>query len=332
MSADRTFATMRPYRVVYGEVCEPLHHVTSLATVLKTMMNCLTAVQLMYCIGWIHRDVSAGNLLWYGAGERGILSDLEYAKEFIPHGSGHPDPKTGTVSFMAVEIASELHIFVPQRGFRRKADSIRVHHVIHNFQHDLESFFWLLLWTLLDRIEGTPTSQWLVKTVFMENDLIVRRKVLTDTGYLGEMLSKALPNCLAPYREELEWFSGALFTGYMLRESKIEDIASYAQPLCIGSAILAECHDCAVGADVVLKVYGKAEARLDGSASQPARRTMTARKRDRDEDAHDPDKSSGGTGCDSEEPLSKSRRGESTTDVGAERQLRPRTESTCSIP
>ncbi|TFK45762.1 hypothetical protein OE88DRAFT_1740027 [Heliocybe sulcata] len=340
ISTERAFATKRPYRVVYNEVCEPLHHVASLATVLKAMIDCLRgmrllhlvspllspgipAVQLMYCVGWIHRDVSSGNLLWYGAGERGILSDLEYAKEFNPQGSGQPDPKTGTVYFMAIEIASQLHLFLPERGFGKKAHPLRTHHVIHNFQHDLESFFWLLMWTLLGRIEGTRVSRWLVKTVFMENDLTVRRKVLADMDYLGKMLSKGLPDCVASYQEDLEWFSGALFTGYMLRKSKIEDIASYAEPHCIASAVLAECHEYAVNHDIVLKVYGKHMVQAP-SEDLGARQTRGTRKRSRDDDVYEPDQESGGSGDGSEGPSSKSPRGESTTDIGSERQLRPR--------
>jgi hypothetical protein len=38
----------------------------------------------MWLAGWVHRDISAGNILWLkesGNGGRGILSDLEYAKK-----------------------------------------------------------------------------------------------------------------------------------------------------------------------------------------------------------------------------------------------------------
>lgn len=54
------------------------------------------ALIIMYLAGWVHRDISGGNILWYvdqtGCG-RGILSDLEYAKKPALEG-GSADPKT----------------------------------------------------------------------------------------------------------------------------------------------------------------------------------------------------------------------------------------------
>lgn len=50
----------------------------------------------MWLAGWVHRDISAGNILWLkepGKEGRGILSDLEYAKK-PGVGSTHSDPKT----------------------------------------------------------------------------------------------------------------------------------------------------------------------------------------------------------------------------------------------
>ena len=51
----------------------------------------------MFLAGWVHRDISSGNLLYCeidGKG-RGILSDLEYAKEYQAFGDeSSVDPKT----------------------------------------------------------------------------------------------------------------------------------------------------------------------------------------------------------------------------------------------
>lgn len=54
------------------------------------------ALILLFCAGWVHCDISCGNvLLWRDEhGElHGKLGDLEYAKRF-PSESGSPDPKT----------------------------------------------------------------------------------------------------------------------------------------------------------------------------------------------------------------------------------------------
>jgi hypothetical protein len=50
------------------------------------------AVVLLFLVGWIHRDISSGNILWYE--NRGLLIDLEYAKKFAPDLRGSSDPKT----------------------------------------------------------------------------------------------------------------------------------------------------------------------------------------------------------------------------------------------
>jgi hypothetical protein len=50
----------------------------------------------MYLAGWVHRDISAGNIIVVmqpGGKPRGKLSDLEYAKSCDDE-SGSIDPKT----------------------------------------------------------------------------------------------------------------------------------------------------------------------------------------------------------------------------------------------
>jgi hypothetical protein len=51
----------------------------------------------MFLARYVHRDISSGNLLYLrlpdGVSGRGILSDLEYAKDYEEEGSGQ-DPKT----------------------------------------------------------------------------------------------------------------------------------------------------------------------------------------------------------------------------------------------
>ena len=56
----------------------------------------LPALTLLFCAGWVHRDISCGNvLLWKDTDGRphGKLGDLEYAKRF-PSTTGSSDPKT----------------------------------------------------------------------------------------------------------------------------------------------------------------------------------------------------------------------------------------------
>jgi hypothetical protein len=52
----------------------------------------LIASTLMLLAGWVHRDISGGNLLRYE--ERGILSDLEYARRYTNSHEASKEPKT----------------------------------------------------------------------------------------------------------------------------------------------------------------------------------------------------------------------------------------------
>lgn len=48
---------------------------------------------IMFLAGWIHRDVSAGNILWDAVAGGGLIADLEYAKKTTDE-TASLDPKT----------------------------------------------------------------------------------------------------------------------------------------------------------------------------------------------------------------------------------------------
>lgn len=96
---------------------------------LESMRDAIRAHQSLYVTGRIlHRDISSNNIIITDPktadGFKGMLIDFDLAKvrDSGPSGARH---QTGTMQFMAVE---DL----------RKAD--------HTYRHDLESFFYVLLW------------------------------------------------------------------------------------------------------------------------------------------------------------------------------------------
>ncbi|KAM4063600.1 kinase [Hirsutella rhossiliensis] len=96
---------------------------------LQSMRDAIRAHQSLYVTGKIlHRDISSNNIIItkpeMADGFKGMLIDLDLAKvrDSGPSGARH---QTGTMQFMAVEVL-------------RKAD--------HTYRHDLESFFYVLLW------------------------------------------------------------------------------------------------------------------------------------------------------------------------------------------
>lgn len=96
---------------------------------LESMRDAIKAHQSLYTAGNIlHRDISSNNIIIKDPktadGFHGVLIDLDLAKvrDSGPSGARH---QTGTMQFMAVEML-------------RRAD--------HTYRHDLESFFYVLLW------------------------------------------------------------------------------------------------------------------------------------------------------------------------------------------
>ncbi|KAM0415913.1 hypothetical protein ACHAPT_013124 [Fusarium lateritium] len=109
-----------------GRVISDFRNVKEL---LESMRDAIKAHWSLYTTGNIlHRDISSNNIIitepQMAGGFKGMLIDLDLAKvrDSGPSGARH---QTGTVQFMAIEVL-------------RKVD--------HTYRHDLESFFYVLLW------------------------------------------------------------------------------------------------------------------------------------------------------------------------------------------
>ncbi|KZV62255.1 hypothetical protein PENSPDRAFT_758831 [Peniophora sp. CONT] len=109
--------------------------------------------------GLVHRDVSAGNSLFYEG--RGILSGLEYAKEYGKISAS--DSRTGTPDFMAVEYQAKTYLFLPEMEMPVTAGAngsdLMEPPFIRNPVHDLESVFWQYLWFLHYRMPRNLVTQ-----------------------------------------------------------------------------------------------------------------------------------------------------------------------------
>ncbi|KAJ7899085.1 hypothetical protein B0H13DRAFT_801033 [Mycena leptocephala] len=121
----------------------------------QALRSAIAGHQFAFMAGVLHRDISAGNVLISEDGP-GFLLDFDYS-EFTEDGlvrfnSLHPDflleeidkdmkDITGTYPFMS--ITSLVHMAGMKPGEVHK----------HSSEHDLESFYWLLVWLLLRHAE-----------------------------------------------------------------------------------------------------------------------------------------------------------------------------------
>ncbi|PBK69868.1 hypothetical protein ARMSODRAFT_956676 [Armillaria solidipes] len=140
----RLYNGRKHVRVVFADVGTPLSDIRQPCVLFKALSDALKGLYHLYMGHYVHRDISAGNIiLCNGVGR---ISDLEYAKKYLSHGSLN-DPKTGTPVFMAVEVQATDYIFLPRQPLLPGLDDHTVRRArppfLHNYLHDIESLFWI---------------------------------------------------------------------------------------------------------------------------------------------------------------------------------------------
>ncbi|EKM56466.1 uncharacterized protein PHACADRAFT_207697 [Phanerochaete carnosa HHB-10118-sp] len=188
------FAAKVHHRVLFGEVGKTIMEAGTLGTAFLVLADVIMILRLLHQCGWVHRDVSAGNVLIID--NVGKLVDFEYAKH--ESDDWRHKVRMGTPYFTAVEVErhrySKRNQKTPmqrppekiQRCKKRKLapDSERPSdednktrpkpytlHILpvmpfrHNPLHDLESVLWLALYIVLcSTIEkwdtDLPDEQW----------------------------------------------------------------------------------------------------------------------------------------------------------------------------
>ncbi|KAH9479872.1 hypothetical protein JR316_0008468 [Psilocybe cubensis] len=117
---ERKYARKKQYRLVFSELCTTVGHLETLGEVIDVLFQALIPLEMMLCAGWVHRDISSGNIMAYRKNLddakqpwRVVLADLEYAKKYPPPEelSGSSDPKTGTPFFMPIEVMMQRSLF-----------------------------------------------------------------------------------------------------------------------------------------------------------------------------------------------------------------------------
>ncbi|KAI0683193.1 hypothetical protein BC835DRAFT_768834 [Cytidiella melzeri] len=99
------------YRIVIEEECKPLSNVESLHTVFRALHQVTIGLMIMHRrgTGWVHRDISVGNILIDLNGGGTKLSDLEYARRLDV--STPRETRTGTANFMSVEVDNQCYLY-----------------------------------------------------------------------------------------------------------------------------------------------------------------------------------------------------------------------------
>ncbi|KAG9027091.1 hypothetical protein FRB95_008139 [Tulasnella sp. JGI-2019a] len=140
--------------------------------------DCLNAIQELWLKRILHRDISFGNVLLTRKPLRGFLIDLGLAMKFSKDGVAGKDSDvhhhlTGTLPFIAVDLLPRLGL--PSPG--------------HAVCHDIESLFWVLLWTSLT-FSGIHLTPWMAEALSGLNGADV------DTVHTRKILIMSEPDCI----------------------------------------------------------------------------------------------------------------------------------------
>ncbi|CAE7175721.1 unnamed protein product [Rhizoctonia solani] len=154
------------YRIVFEEIGQPVHDLRKFTDIFTAIQGGWEGLYAMHLCGYVHRDVSSGNILLVPAsgqlGERGVIMDLEYAKKIDATSAPH-DEATGTTPFMATEVQQVQHVRLGKLWADREiAERLARSNPLdweprhqeplpafrYNALHDMESMWWLCIWML----------------------------------------------------------------------------------------------------------------------------------------------------------------------------------------
>jgi hypothetical protein len=93
--------------------------------------------------------------------------------------------------------------------------------IIYNFQHDLESIWWILMWTLTARVPHNPSRDFASK-IFQNRISLTRERADCITEDITERLSACLEKSLLRFVRPLERLRLAMRREYVIRAKKNE--------------------------------------------------------------------------------------------------------------
>ncbi|KAJ7107218.1 hypothetical protein C8R43DRAFT_205007 [Mycena crocata] len=157
-ASPRRFVDRQQYRILFPGVLIPLHLLRDAHQQAQVIADLPSALEVLLELGFVHRDLSNTNAMFNPQTQRGVLTDLEYAVKYGQVGQG--DVKTGTPFFWSVEVEqngtylhmAELDNSIPPSDNDSDSDDIDLPPgdiFFHSILHDLESIWWISLWTAL---------------------------------------------------------------------------------------------------------------------------------------------------------------------------------------
>ncbi|KAJ7134289.1 hypothetical protein C8R44DRAFT_421416 [Mycena epipterygia] len=140
-------------RSLLSPVGRPLETFSSTKALVQALQTAVLHHQIAYDAGVLHRDVSEGNVMFDETATipKGFLVDWDYA-EFTHAGLDNFNkwfPERGATKKLYKDIDKSLKEMTGTYPFMAIEIMPAENTIIHGPHHDLESFFWLLVWMIL---------------------------------------------------------------------------------------------------------------------------------------------------------------------------------------
>ncbi|KAG7094086.1 hypothetical protein E1B28_007705 [Marasmius oreades] len=137
------------YRIVFRGAMEPLESVRCRRACSKVVIGIFRACWVLWVYGKVHRDVSTWNAFLDPSSPTGRLGDFDYLVEYAGTGTGRRTG-TGTPLFRSVEVEAQTYLHAQLDWDNIYSNSLNKPSIFtHNLLHDLESVFWVSLWTVV---------------------------------------------------------------------------------------------------------------------------------------------------------------------------------------
>jgi serine/threonine protein kinase len=263
-----------------------------LSVPLYLIVSCPKGLRILSQLGYVHRDISAGNILYVGG--VGKLSDLEFLKEFTTTDVHEvrtvrtvldslitevfTNSNQGTAQFMACEVQVQKYLFkTPPRQAHVLETSV-VNKVPFRFNplHDLESTWWIAVWCLFHSAPlGTvPNGEQYTNAakLFPVNGNSVERHYAFTQGYFKEM-TESLPDQFLPIAKNMDNLRNWLVQNYCdARNGSIISPTIHSEVWCVFQAAKDLCMDMKIGQHWAKRKLKKS---MDDAGGSKRRRTGT---------------------------------------------------------
>ncbi|KAJ3733084.1 hypothetical protein DFJ43DRAFT_1117885 [Lentinula guzmanii] len=243
------------YRIVFQEYATTIYDERNLANILTAITDVLLALRLIHFAGWVHRDISGGNLYYHKERKIGLIGDLEYAKK-VDDQSRHNvrtvcpfSLRRPTITVLIYHVGYPLFHGAPLELYERPDPMDIPLGVVtpapppfnHNALHDIESVWWVLVYTILFNedpagpSQNTSDRQQLMNELFdgqMKNNL--RLSFLRDPQF-----GTCLPSSFSPLEPALQEYARRLTAAFSAAEKDYPIIQPLASPQIHGDCIRA---------------------------------------------------------------------------------------------